>query len=128
MPRAATSSSSTSTGETFYLADIAFENSTLPKGFALRPGMPVAHTLHVPSGDVQPIWEVAQRYRQAGDPVVLVAGERFNYQPAGAGGTRLGFELGAAATAARHIGRCPGFVYEDEAFGVEIEVRRSSWG
>ncbi|MEJ8851305.1 aconitate hydratase AcnA [Variovorax rhizosphaerae] len=43
----------------------------------LRPGMPVAHTLHVPSGDVQPIWDVAQRYRDAGDPVVLVAGERY---------------------------------------------------
>ncbi|MDM0109186.1 aconitate hydratase AcnA [Variovorax sp. J22R24] len=43
----------------------------------LKPGMPVAHTLHVPSGDVQPIWEVAQRYRDAGESVVLVAGERY---------------------------------------------------
>ncbi|WP_298232212.1 aconitate hydratase AcnA [uncultured Azohydromonas sp.] len=43
----------------------------------LRPGMPVAHTLHVPSGDVQPIWEVARRYREAGEAVVLVAGERY---------------------------------------------------
>ena len=28
----------------------------------------------------------------------------------------------AAAKAARHIGRCPGFVDEDEAFGVKIEL------
>ena len=43
----------------------------------LKPSMPVAHTLHVPSGDVQPIWDVAQRYRDAGKPVVLIAGERY---------------------------------------------------
>ncbi len=43
----------------------------------LQPGMPVAHTLHVPSGDVLPIWDVAARYRDAGDPVVLLAGERY---------------------------------------------------
>jgi aconitate hydratase len=39
--------------------------------------MPVAHTLHVPSGDVLPIFEAAERYRQDGDAVVLVAGERY---------------------------------------------------
>jgi aconitate hydratase len=39
--------------------------------------MPVAHTLHIPSGDVQPIWDVAARYREAGQSVVLVAGERY---------------------------------------------------
>ena len=43
----------------------------------LRIGMPVAHTLHVPSGEVQPIWDVAERYRAAGQAVVLVAGERY---------------------------------------------------
>ena len=43
----------------------------------LLPDAPVAHTVHAPSGDVQPLWEVAERYRQAGDPVVLVAGERY---------------------------------------------------
>jgi aconitate hydratase len=53
----------------------AFYNRTLVN--RLRPGMPVAHTLHVPSGDVLPIFEVANRYRQDGDPVVLVAGERY---------------------------------------------------
>jgi aconitate hydratase len=43
----------------------------------LAPGAPVAHTLHVPSGDVVPMWEAARRYRDAGDSVVLLAGERY---------------------------------------------------
>ncbi|NIE66034.1 aconitate hydratase AcnA [Burkholderia sp. Ax-1719] len=53
----------------------AFYNKTLVN--RLKPGMPVAHTLHVPSGDVLPIFEAAQRYADAGDSVVLVAGERY---------------------------------------------------
>jgi aconitate hydratase len=53
----------------------AFHNKTLVN--LLQPGMPVAHTLHVPSGEVQPIWDVASRYREAGQAVVLVAGERY---------------------------------------------------
>jgi aconitate hydratase len=53
----------------------AFHSKTLVN--LLKPGMPVAHTLHVPSGDVQPIWDVAERYRQAGQSVVMVAGERY---------------------------------------------------
>jgi len=53
----------------------AFHSKTLVNHLA--PGLPLAHTLHVPSGEVQPIWDVAQRYREAGDPVVLVAGERY---------------------------------------------------
>jgi aconitate hydratase len=44
---------------------------------ALAPDAPVAHTLHVPSRTVVPIWEAAARYRQDGDAVVLVAGERY---------------------------------------------------
>jgi aconitate hydratase len=43
----------------------------------LLPSAPVGHTLHVPSGDVAPIFEVAGRYRDEGQPVVLVAGERY---------------------------------------------------
>jgi len=53
----------------------AFYNRTLVN--RLRPGMPVAHTLHVPSGEVLPIFEAARRYQQDGDAVVLVAGERY---------------------------------------------------
>jgi aconitate hydratase len=43
----------------------------------LLPSAPVGHTLHVPSGEVAPIFAVAQRYRSAGQPVVIVAGERY---------------------------------------------------
>ena len=53
----------------------AFHSKTLVN--LLQPGMPVAHTLHVPSGEVQPIWDVAARYQAAGQSVVLVAGERY---------------------------------------------------
>ncbi|HEY1229881.1 MAG TPA: aconitate hydratase AcnA, partial [Ramlibacter sp.] len=53
----------------------AFHNKTLRN--LLCPGVPVAHTLHVPSGEVRPIWEVADRYRAAGESVVVVAGERY---------------------------------------------------
>ena len=53
----------------------AFHSKTLVN--LLQPGMPVAHTLHVPSGEVQPIWDAAARYREAGQSVVLVAGERY---------------------------------------------------
>ena len=43
----------------------------------LLPSAPVGHTLYVPSGDVAPIFEVANRYRNDGESVVLVAGERY---------------------------------------------------
>ncbi len=43
----------------------------------LAPGAPVAHTVHAPSGEQLPIWEAAQRYRNEGDAVVLIAGERY---------------------------------------------------
>ena len=43
----------------------------------LHPGMPVAHTLHIPSGDILPIWEAAARYRAQTRSLVLVAGERY---------------------------------------------------
>lgn len=53
----------------------AFHNKTLKN--LLAPGAPVAHTLHVPTGDVVPLVDAAQRYRASGDSVVLVAGERY---------------------------------------------------
>jgi aconitate hydratase len=53
----------------------AFHSKTLHN--LLQPDAPVAHTLHVPSGEVLPIWEAAERYRQAGDSIVVVAGERY---------------------------------------------------
>jgi aconitate hydratase len=53
----------------------AFHNRSVVN--LLAPNAPVAHTVHVPSGDVVPLWEAAQRYRDAGEPVVVVAGHRY---------------------------------------------------
>jgi len=53
----------------------AFHSKTLRN--LLAPQAPVAHTLHVPSGEIAPIWEVAERYRREQQSVVLVAGERY---------------------------------------------------
>ena len=53
----------------------AFHNRSLVN--LLRPGLPVAHTVHAPGGDVLPLWQAAERYRAAGDAVVVVAGELY---------------------------------------------------
>ncbi|KDP86263.1 aconitate hydratase [Cupriavidus sp. SK-3] len=53
----------------------AFYNRTLVN--LLKPDVPTAHTIHVPSGEVRPVFEVAQRYRDEGDSVVLIAGARY---------------------------------------------------
>ncbi|SCK20942.1 aconitase [Variovorax sp. HW608] len=53
----------------------AFHSKTLKN--LLAPDLPVAHTLHVPSGDILPLWDAAERYKAAGDSLVLVAGERY---------------------------------------------------
>jgi aconitate hydratase len=53
----------------------AFHSKTLRN--YLCPEAPVAHTVHAPSGEVVPLWEAAQRYRNAGDSVIVVAGERY---------------------------------------------------
>ena len=53
----------------------AFYSKTLVN--LLKPEVPVGHTLHVPSGEILPIFEAAQRYRDHGDAVVLIAGARY---------------------------------------------------
>jgi aconitate hydratase len=53
----------------------AFYNKSLRN--LLWEQSPVGQTLHVPSGTVAPIVDVAQRYRENGDAVVLLAGERY---------------------------------------------------
>ncbi|MFE5838240.1 aconitate hydratase AcnA [Arthrobacter sp. NPDC056493] len=53
----------------------AFHNKSLRN--LLQPEAPVAHTVHAPSNETLPIWDAALRYRDAGDSVVLVAGERY---------------------------------------------------
>jgi aconitate hydratase len=53
----------------------AFHNKNLRN--LLAPGAPVAHTLHIPTGETLPLWEVSARYKAAGQSVVIVAGERY---------------------------------------------------
>ena len=53
----------------------AFHSKTLNN--LLAPGVPVAHTIHAPSGDVMPLYDAARRYSSDGESVVLVAGERY---------------------------------------------------
>ena len=43
----------------------------------LWPHAPVGQTLHVPTGAVAPIFDIARRYRDDGEAVVLLAGERY---------------------------------------------------
>jgi aconitate hydratase len=43
----------------------------------MAPASAVGQTVHAPSGESLPIWEAAFRYREAGDNVVLVAGDRY---------------------------------------------------
>ena len=56
-----------------------FHNKTVGNrlGEYIPGGLPVAHTVHAPSGEVMPLWEAADCYRRDGDAVVIVAGERF---------------------------------------------------
>ncbi|MFP3462236.1 aconitate hydratase AcnA [Arthrobacter globiformis] len=53
----------------------AFHNKSVRN--LLQPEAPVAHTVHAPSNETLPIWDAAKRYRDAGDSVVMVAGERY---------------------------------------------------
>ncbi len=57
----------------------AFHSKTVDNrlGADLEVRLPVAHTVHAPSGDVMPLWEAAARYRGEGESVVIVAGERY---------------------------------------------------
>jgi aconitate hydratase len=43
----------------------------------LCPAAPPGATMHVPSGEILPLWRAAERYRDEGHSVVLVAGERY---------------------------------------------------
>jgi aconitate hydratase len=53
----------------------AFFNKSLVN--RLGENIPVGHTLHIPSGDVMPIWEVAKRYKDEDCSAVIIAGERY---------------------------------------------------
>ncbi|MDQ0692922.1 aconitate hydratase AcnA [Arthrobacter sp. W4I7] len=53
----------------------AFHNKSVKNW--LHPEGPTAQTVHAPSGETMPIWDAAERYRDEGEPVVIVAGERY---------------------------------------------------
>ncbi|KRE11682.1 aconitate hydratase [Bosea sp. Root483D1] len=52
-----------------------FTNRTVVNGLA--SGLPPGSTLHVPTGEILPLWRAAERYRAAGEAMVVVAGERY---------------------------------------------------
>jgi aconitate hydratase len=52
-----------------------FTNKTVEN--LLLPQIPPGSTIHAPSGQILPLPAAAEMYRAAGDPVVLVAGERY---------------------------------------------------
>ncbi|RDJ22211.1 aconitate hydratase AcnA [Bosea caraganae] len=52
-----------------------FTNRTVVN--ALGKDIPPGRTIHAPSGQVLPLWQAAERYRQDGQSTVVVAGERY---------------------------------------------------
>ena len=55
-------------------------------------------TMHWPSGETGPIWEIAQKYEREGRPVILIAGERY-----GAGSSRDWAAKGVALLGVRAV-------------------------
>ncbi len=43
----------------------------------LEADLPPGSTRHVASGEILPLWQAAERYRAAGEAIVIVAGERY---------------------------------------------------
>ncbi len=43
----------------------------------LRADIPAGATVHVPSGELQPLWLAARRYAEEEVPVIVIAGERY---------------------------------------------------
>jgi aconitate hydratase len=64
----------------------------------LTPDAPPGHTVFAPTGEVLPAWRAAARYRTAGLPVVLLAGERY-----GTGSSRDWAAKGAQLLGARAV-------------------------
>ncbi|MGF9649387.1 aconitate hydratase AcnA [Pseudarthrobacter oxydans] len=53
----------------------AFHNKSVRN--LLHPQAPIAQTIHAPSGETMPIRNAAERYREEGESMVIVAGERY---------------------------------------------------
>ncbi len=64
----------------------------------LAPGLPAGHTVFAPTAEAMPVWRAAERYAEAGLPVVIVAGERY-----GTGSSRDWAAKGAQLLGARAV-------------------------
>jgi aconitate hydratase len=64
----------------------------------LCPTAPPGHTVFAPTGEVMAVWRAAQRYSDAGLPVVIIAGERY-----GMGSSRDWAAKGAQMLGARAV-------------------------
>lgn len=73
-----------------------FTNKTVRN--KLAADLPPGSTLHVPSGTVMPLWDAAQAYQNAGEKVVIIAGERY-----GMGSSRDWAAKGAALLGAKAV-------------------------
>ncbi|MBB4231028.1 aconitate hydratase [Rhizobium mongolense] len=73
-----------------------FTNKTVRN--KLAPDLPPGSTLHVPSATVMPLWDAAQAYRNAGENVVIIAGECY-----GMGSSRDWAAKGAALLGAKAV-------------------------
>jgi aconitate hydratase len=73
-----------------------FTNRTLVN--RLCPSAPPGHTAFAPTGEILPVWRAAALYREAGLPVVILAGERY-----GTGSSRDWAAKGAQLLGARAV-------------------------
>ncbi len=64
----------------------------------LGDGIAPGSTIHAPSGERMPLWQAAARYTETGQPVVIVAGERY-----GMGSSRDWAAKGASLLGARAV-------------------------
>ncbi|WP_213978924.1 aconitate hydratase AcnA [Sphingomonas sp. dw_22] len=64
----------------------------------LDEGVAPGSTIHAPSGETVPLWQAAARYAEAGQPVVILAGERY-----GMGSSRDWAAKGASLLGARAV-------------------------
>jgi len=64
----------------------------------LAPGIAAGATIHAGSGEALPLWRAAERYAEEGEPVVIVAGERY-----GMGSSRDWAAKGAALLGVRAV-------------------------
>lgn len=73
-----------------------FDNRTADN--LLLDRMSASTTIHGPSGETGPLWEISQRYQQEGKSVVIIAGERY-----GAGSSRDWAAKGVALLGVRAV-------------------------